>query len=84
MQTRSFVEVVADNDPRVAMQKARMMADPSSWENDEYLSHLEECFDNPEFAGIATPLERELYVRFAALMDSYRRLEREFDEEMTA
>lgn len=84
MQTRSFVEVVEDNDPRLLMQKAALLADPTSWENEDYLSHLEGQFEDPEFVGNATPLERELFIRFAALMDSYKRLEREFDEEFAA
>jgi hypothetical protein len=82
MKKKVNITIVDDNDPRIAMQRARLAANPEVWDNDEYLAMLDERFDGPEYAVTASPLERELYVRFASLMNSYRKLEAEYMEDV--
>ena len=83
MSTKIKITVAEDdNDPRIAMQVARMGADPKNMDNDSYLAMLEEHFERPENAAAATPFERELYVRFASLMGVYRMLEEEYHEDV--
>ena len=77
MNKKVKITIVADDDPRLSMQRARVMANPENWDNDEYLTLLDEHFSKPEFAAAASPFERELYVRFASLMKVYGELEAE-------
>jgi hypothetical protein len=70
------ITIVDDNDPRVLAQKARTLTDWEGIDDETFLEFLEEHYEG-EGILTSTPLERELFARFGALLKYVHEMEAE-------
>ena len=70
------ITIAEDNDPRVLAQKARSLTDWACMDDETFLTFLEEHYEGEGILA-STPIERELFARFGALLAHVHELEAE-------
>ena len=75
---KANITIVEDNDPRAMAQKVRSLSGWEAMDDETFLTFLEEHYEGEGILA-STPIERELFARFGALLAHVHELEAETD-----